>query len=624
MSLIYDARDSKRVIDALSANLDSAASVLAQLELARRHLDSVLGTGELSGQAYSAVGLLFTEVIGPCIQDAKSQIDKTREDLEKYEWEDSKVSRFGVLNEDALAVQLSATRRQRDATERLIEVNREAATALAAYPAMGDAVRLINRGLEVVLEGLEKDIRDLDDRLAALEAFAVGTRGLFKTDFSTGMTRSLVTALRSSSSSLTANASPDANVSQLMSLLALFGPEQVELLLNRNPELAQLFWDNPPSAEAVATWWKALSPDAREKWCQAAPTIIGNLPGLDADTRIHANTIQLKRDLYDGSIDPNSPRGILLRDILKALDVEKYSGPALDYERLAKEGKTPRGLLAYNSTRTPPLAAVAIAETSAEKSGKVTWAVPGMNSGLGEPGRLAGWTNAAAKLHKAQNELEPGVPHLVVAWIGYAPPTLDQSVIQGDHARAGAARLTKELDGQWAASSIVSGNPHPFTAVVGHSYGTTVATNAVNGNGPLSRNVQSVVLLASAGVERSIPTADSLAVDGGAGRVYASQSSRDEVADAGRDLSRRGDPRDGSFGAKVFSSDGDTAQLYQPTDGHDAIGYGKDRGGPWIFAHATAGHGYLDAGTEALKNTAAAALGLDHEINGGTWQGNNR
>ncbi|MGH1522980.1 hypothetical protein ACRAWC_02360 [Leifsonia sp. L25] len=142
----------------------------------------------------------------------------------------------------------------------------------------------------------------------------------------------------------------------------------------------------------------------------------------------------------------------------------------------------------------------------------------------------------------------------------------------------------------------------------------------MSAGGGLSHNVQSVVLLASAGVEKDSPTADSLRVDGGAGQVYASQSSQDQVADWGRVGSGRRDPRDESFGANVFSSEGDAAHRLKPTDGHDVLGYGSDRGG-FFSRHATAGQGYLNMHTEAINNTAAAAPRLGGNINRGTRLG---
>ena len=176
--------------------------------------------------------------------------------------------------------------------------------------------------------------------------------------------------------------------------------------------------------------------------------------------------------------------------------------------------------------------------------------------------------------------------------------------------------MSRELDGQWAADSILGGNPHPYTSVMGHSYGTTVIGNAVSN---VTHNVQSVVLLASAGVEQDLHNVNSLHVDGGGKHVYASQSSHDHLADTGRGISGRLDPRDDAFGARGFSSEGDPAHKLQPVDGHDVIGHGNDTGDRYnpMDDHASKGHGYLDQDTEALHNAAAAALGLDGKIDGG-------
>ncbi|MGH1522979.1 hypothetical protein ACRAWC_02355 [Leifsonia sp. L25] len=350
---------------------------------------AALGTGELSGHGYSAVDALFAQVITPALSDTRTEVESIQRDLDTYTRADAKVSQFGVLKEDELNTQLAATRSQRDATERIIDLNTAVASAVSTVPMFGEALRALNFQLELVLAHLEKQLRELEDMLRALKEFDAATRGLFRTGAPARTVASTVTA---------SAAKPDPRrtwtASELMNLLALLSPAEVERILNSNPDLIQAFWDTPPPAEAVASWWKTLSPEQREKWCQAAPSIVGNLPGLDADTRIHANMIQFQRDLYDPSIDPNSPRGIVIQDILAALKVGGISGPGLDYERLAKEQLPPRGLLAYYSTHVPPLAAVAIGDTSAEKSGKVTWMVPGMNSGLGnERDTLSGWTN---------------------------------------------------------------------------------------------------------------------------------------------------------------------------------------------------------------------------------------
>ncbi|SEH74433.1 Alpha/beta hydrolase [Leifsonia sp. CL147] len=487
-----------------------------------------------------------------------------------------------------------AQSRLEDAQERLERARIAARDAEEQYDA--DETVFV-RALEATLHGAMPAVApgELSDFVTTVSAFArVGPP-----------TTSTVTAAATSSVPAPAE----------MGLLTLT-PRELSRMLARDPQLVQKLWDKPPRAETAATWWKNLSPELREQWCQSAPAVIGNLPGLDADTRIHANAIQLQRDLNDSTISPTSAQGKTLTDILKALGIHKIEGgTALDYEKLAKAQKPPRGLLSYNLRHDPPLAAVAIGDTNAEKSGKVTWMVPGMNSKLGEPGRLEGWAGVTLDVYKEQQGLERGVAHMVVAWIGYEPPGND-SVGQGDRARAGAARLSRELDGQWAADSILGDNPTPFTSVMGHSYGTTVIGNAVS---DLAHNVQSVVLLASAGVEQDLHNVKSLHVDGGGQHVYASQSSQDHWADTGRGISGRLDPRDRDFGARGFSSEGDPAHKLQPVDGHDVIGHGNDTGN-WFNPmddHASKGHGYLDKDTEALHNAAAAALGLDGKINGG-------
>jgi hypothetical protein len=179
VGLIYDAGDSSSVKSALSGNLATASSVLDELESASDRLVAALGTGELSGKGYSAVDALFAQVITPCISDAKSEIDSIQSELDTYARGDSKVSQYGVLKEDELNTQLTATKNQRDATERLIEVNRDAANAATAVPGLSESLHATNTRLEIVLTQLENDVRDLEDKLQALRDFASATRGLF-------------------------------------------------------------------------------------------------------------------------------------------------------------------------------------------------------------------------------------------------------------------------------------------------------------------------------------------------------------------------------------------------------------------------------------------------------------
>ncbi|WP_434318263.1 hypothetical protein [Leifsonia sp. P73] len=203
MGLTYDSGDSSALTGALSANLTAATAVLDATDSACVKLGDALGSGELSGKGYSAVDTLFAQIVRPSIKDAKDAIASIHADLEKYTRADELVARFGVLKEDELNVQLAATRAQRDATERQIEANRTAAAASATLPAVGLALEAANTQLELVLAQLVTDVKDLEDRLRALQEFAARTAELFVDGLTnlaaaTGETVSLLESLKGS------------------------------------------------------------------------------------------------------------------------------------------------------------------------------------------------------------------------------------------------------------------------------------------------------------------------------------------------------------------------------------------------------------------------------------------
>lgn len=203
MGLTYDSGDSTALTGALSANLTAAAAVLDATESACLKLGDALGSGELSGKGYSAVDTLFAQIVRPSIADAKEEIASIQADLETYTWADGLVAPYGMLKEDELNVQLAATRAQRDATERQIEANRTAAAASATLPAVGLALEAANTQLELVLAQLVTDVRELEDRLRALQEFAARTAELFVDGLTnlaaaTGETVSLLESLRGS------------------------------------------------------------------------------------------------------------------------------------------------------------------------------------------------------------------------------------------------------------------------------------------------------------------------------------------------------------------------------------------------------------------------------------------
>jgi len=179
MGLVYDAGESGILKTALSGNLSTASRALDAIDRASTHLVTKLGSGELSGRGFAAVRALFEELITPCVNGARDEVRSVQKNLERYTHEDSKVSQFGLLKEDELNQQLTATKNQRDATELQMERNRRNAAVATALPGLSEGLELMNRRLELVLAQLESDIRDLEDRLRALRDFAKATGGLF-------------------------------------------------------------------------------------------------------------------------------------------------------------------------------------------------------------------------------------------------------------------------------------------------------------------------------------------------------------------------------------------------------------------------------------------------------------
>lgn len=179
MGLKYSSDDSSTLMGALTANLSTATVTLESTETACSQLCRALGGGDLSGQGYAAVNSLFAEIIRPCIVDAKNEVKSVQEDLDSYTQADGLVSQYGVLNEDQLNTQLESVKVQRDATEALIETNREIAASSAVMPGLGPSLEAANARLELVLTQLENEAQELQDKLRLLREFASQTAELF-------------------------------------------------------------------------------------------------------------------------------------------------------------------------------------------------------------------------------------------------------------------------------------------------------------------------------------------------------------------------------------------------------------------------------------------------------------
>jgi hypothetical protein len=501
----------------------------------------------------------------------------------------------------------------------------------------------MNSRLEMVLAQLESDIRDLTERLHLLRAFDAATRGLFtdsldKLTSATGETIALLAQLNDPGTrstltgglsvgvgAVTANTNALAYLSglskakdwsaatpnELAALLNEMSPSQMKRLIDAHPELLQRFWDHPPAPENTAAWWKKLDTEQQKEWAKAVPRLVGNLDGIPPRVRSDANRRCLdtdltaaKKRLQEAKTDPDLVSLItaVQEQALKRLaDAQQTTNTLTRIDKAYGKGPTgnpPRELYVYQPGEHTK---VAISTGLLETANHISVVVPGMGTTANDIGQYG---KAAEDLRRQQWVASGDDPSriAVLSWLDYDPPGgLDiWGVTHDDLAKAGAERLGNTLRGltavkDWPANAA-------GLSIVAHSYGTNVAALALT---QTDVSTGHVVLLGSAGISSSIPSAAALHVPGG--EVYATQGTQDEWAGLGQFLSGRTDPTNPGFSAIPFSAE--TGIL----DGHTL--YGITKHGPFGNGSTTPdAYSYLDDSTFAQYATAMATMGRGHEI----------
>lgn len=367
----------------------------------------------------------------------------------------------------------------------------------------------------------------------------------------------------------------------------------------------------PP--EDVAAWWSAMSgPEGshsaeQDAFVAALPAVIGNLNGVAYWARAKANTTVLadrlaeaEKQAADALDRLGAAKGQAAISAARATfdlwerqrDAYRNIRDALDSGAVA--------LVALLDDR-PPLAQIVSGDL--ETAAHVTYIVPGMNTATHQDGTVASYADIARGMRFDQHRAARVPPEriAVVAWIGYHPPMADGpsavSVLTNGRAHAGADALVRDLDGFHAARA-ASGLAADLS-VVGHSYGTNVATIALT-----RTHADHVVLLGSAGVTDVAPTAAALDVP--EGEVFASQGAKDGWAVTGQNLSGRRDPTDPSWGAHVFSSE-------TRTDDSGTL-HGITQHGPYDGTDGDDVYSYFDENTTSRHDTARATMGLGGEV----------
>ena len=406
----------------------------------------------------------------------------------------------------------------------------------------------------------------------------------------------------------------------LMDTLQTLTPDELKALIAQKPELAQQFWEHPPSPDKVARWWSGLSEDERATWQNAAPGILGNLAGLPYSVRSACNRV-----VYNEAKKHLSTLTAEQRKVLAALK-KVFADPSAS-------------LVCFNLDARVPMVAVGYGDL--DTADTVTWAAPGMNSDADDA--TYDWSVAARNLYREQITLDGSRTHATVAWLGYDTPGLD-SVNTPALAQDGALRFANELDGTHAARATNPQAPLPYVSVIAHSYDTTMAADALTHT---KYPIDSFTMLGSAGIDTSaVNSLSDLHVrqTGGLPAIYTTMAQQDLTAPFGSVLGGRAQPNPeamwstgagiaaavspaagishpfrGMGGAQSFSAEGATlpsGEVLKPTRGHSALGANLEGPNP-LNGTAPEGHGYLDERTESLRNAGYTTTGLSGNVVGG-------
>ncbi|WP_420363937.1 alpha/beta hydrolase [Curtobacterium aetherium] len=310
------------------------------------------------------------------------------------------------------------------------------------------------------------------------------------------------------------------------------------------PGLRRMVDPSATTTEVAAAWHDLALTERDVRALPLTTTLqLANADGLPAAVRDAASRTVLRAAVAD-------PRRVYrmlgLPDTYGAVDLDAFTRQVTALRDGLRRADASVGRLAPPTTRVAQLvgfgasngalvAAVALGDL--DTATNVTVNVPGATTTLDSTTEKV---RAARGLLTTAARLRPGTSFAVVSWFGYRAPGFPEVPGQ-DRATAGGANLASFLDGVLDARA---GDPPRSTTVLGHSYGSTTAAEAL---AQTRHRVDSFVTYGSVGFTPTTGPAH-LNVD----HVYATEGRDDHVAVLGR--IGRTDPRD-LPGVAVFSSE---------------------------------------------------------------------
>lgn len=359
----------------------------------------------------------------------------------------------------------------------------------------------------------------------------------------------------------------------------------------------------PPEAspEDVHRWWTSLTPEERQHLLAEHPQDLGNLNGVPVDGRSEVNEAVMNDDLH--RVEDLAKNGVSVNDILS--DPGKY-------------GLSPNAVIRYNNAvqarnglntsskaedafgRHPPVyllkyqpdafdgeGSAAIAMGNPDTADNTAVLVKGLGSGVRE-GTLS--NPDGVRLYQESARADWNKQTAVVMWVGYDAPNTwhDPGLYEPNMARTGAQSLAADVN---ALPVTHLGAPAHLT-VVGHSYGSTVVSDAAAGYG---MHTNDVVLVGSPGTDLAHSAADFHLAPGG--HLYVGAASGDSVT-----WSPNGDAP-GPAGPRLVGLGDDPA-----VDGFGATRF-KAENPPYIANPIYDHSHYFDDGSESLFSISDVVSG---------------
>lgn len=381
---------------------------------------------------------------------------------------------------------------------------------------------------------------------------------------------------------------------------------QIKHMLLSTPDMLQRFWKYPPEALWISAWWEKLSPGQKRQYMRDIPQIIGNLPGIPYADRDASNRQSFKQ--AKAQYETLNTHSQNLVDRLEAALYKQGNGSAYSNDLTVVSF-----CIDHQDAYVPMQPMLAIAYGNPDEASQQTWLVAGMNSDAQHA--ASNWAQAAQNLRREQDRVDTQHTHAVISWLGYDTPDV-VSVMSSSAALVGSARLAKELDGNYARNQLRTqlATESSHIAVVGHSYGTTTAADALM---QTKHKVNSFTLVGSAGIDhRQVPSFDVLQVEraeGGNVGVYTTLAQKDWVAPIGTIFDRI----DPNLRTGMGENDPYKAQMFSS----EATGRGSGTalngvGGHNILKRSETSkkYGYFEQETTSLRNVAHITTGHPENV----------